>query len=128
VKSKDYPSRSEAIRDMVSDRLSQKSLENPDELAVGSIMILYDHHARGLTDKLTDFQHEEGHHGLIISATHIHIDEDLCLEILACKGKAKNIKNLAEKISAIKGVRHGELSIRSLMGGIAHTHSNPHKH
>jgi len=125
VKSRKYPSRSEAIRDMVSARLSQERLEDPEEIAVGSIMILYDHHARGLSDKLTDFQHEAGHH-LIVSATHIHIDEDLCMEILACKGKAGDIKKLADRISAIKGVRHGELSMRSLIGSIHHEH--PHKH
>ncbi|MDH4123750.1 MAG: nickel-responsive transcriptional regulator NikR [Thermoplasmata archaeon] len=128
VRSKEYPSRSEAIRDLVSDRLSQERLQNPDEISVGSIMILYDHNARGLSDKLTDFQHEEGHHGLIISATHIHIDEDICLEILACKGRAGSIKALAEKISAIKGVKHGELTMRSMSGISEPSHAHPHRH
>lgn len=125
VKVRDYPSRSEAIRDMVSDQLSQERLRHPNERAIGSIMILYDHNARGLTDKLTDFQHESGHR-LIISATHIHIDENLCMEILACKGKAAEIKRLADRIGAIKGVRHGELSIRSLKEMRRGNH--PHKH
>lgn len=125
VATKNYPSRSEAIRDMVSDRLSHERLRQPDEQAVGSIMILYDHSARGIADKLTDFQHESGQH-LIISATHIHIDDNLCMEILACRGKAREIKRLADRIGAIKGVRHGELSMRSLKE--MHIRSHPHRH
>jgi len=125
VRARNYPSRSEAIRDLVSDRLSQERLRYPDEPAVGSIMILYDHRARGLSDKLTDFQHASGQH-LIISATHIHLDEDLCMEIIACKGKAKEIKKLADRLSAIKGVRHGELSMRSLREASHATHSHEH--
>ncbi|MEM4264350.1 MAG: nickel-responsive transcriptional regulator NikR [Thermoplasmata archaeon] len=125
VRSKNYPSRSEAIRDMVSDRLSQESLRHPNEPAVGSIMILYDHGARGLSDKLTDFQHAIGRH-LIISATHIHIDEDLCMEIIACRGKAGEIKQLADRLSAIKGVRHGELSMRSIREARHRKHAHEH--
>jgi len=128
VESKEFPSRSEAIRDMVMDRLSAEKLQNPNEQAVGSITILYNPHARGLSDKLTDFQHEGRNHDLIISMTHIHVGEELCLEILVCRGKAGDIKNLAEKISAIKGVRHGEVSMRSIGGSDEHSHPHPHTH
>ena len=110
---------------MVTDRLSAEKLQNPNEQAVGSITILYNHHARGLSDKLTDFQHEGRNHDLIISMTHIHVGEELCLEILICRGRAGDIKNLAEKISAIKGVRHGEVSMRSISG---EEHTHPHHH
>lgn len=126
VDTKGFPSRSEAIRDMVMDRLSAEKLQNPNEQAVGSITILYNPHARGLSDKLTDFQHEGRNHDLIISMTHIHVGEELCLEILVCRGRAGDIKNLAEKISAIKGVRHGEVSMRSI--GKTEEHSHPHHH
>jgi CopG family nickel-responsive transcriptional regulator len=128
VDSKGYPSRSEAIRDMVMDRLSLEKLQNPNEQAVGSITILYNPHARGLSDKLTEFQHEGRNHDLIISMTHIHVGDDLCLEILVCRGKAGDIKNLGEKISAIKGVRHGEVSMRSVAETEEHHHSHPHAH
>lgn len=124
VESKGFPSRSEAIRDMVMDRLSVEKLQNPNEQAVGSITILYNPHVRGLSDKLTEFQHEGRNHDLIISMTHIHVGEDLCLEILVCRGKSGDIKNLAEKISAIKGVRHGEVSMRS----VAETEGHDHPH
>ena len=128
VDAKGFPSRSEAIRDMVMDRLSAEKLQNPNELAVGSITILYNPHARGLSDKLTDFQHEGRNHDLIISMTHIHVGEELCLEILVCRGKAGDIKNLAEKISAIKGVRHGECSMRSIGETEEHPHAHTHPH
>lgn len=112
AKKRGYPSRSEAIRDMVRDRLDSEKLKDPKQESVGSITILYKHHQKGLSDKIMHFQHE--HHDLIISTTHIHLDEDRCLEILVCKGKAGEIVNLSEKISAIKGVRHGDVSITSV--------------
>jgi len=112
VKSRGYPSRSEAIRDMVRNGLSSERLQDPMEPSVGSLMILYGHHERGLSNKLTDFQH--AHHNLIISTTHIHLDKDLCLEILVCRGKAGEIKSLADRLSAIRGVRYGQVFLRSI--------------
>ncbi len=78
--------------------------------------------------KLTEFQHEGRNHDLIISMTHIHVGEDLCLEILVCRGRAGDIRNLAEKISAIKGVRHGEVSMRSVAETEEHHRLHPHTH
>lgn len=112
VKSRGYPSRSEAIRDLVRERLNADAIRNPDERAIGSIAILYSHHDRGLSEKITEFQHR--HHDIIISTTHIHLDEERCLELLVCRGPAGKIRELSDGIGAIKGVRHGGLSLASI--------------
>jgi CopG family nickel-responsive transcriptional regulator len=70
---------------------------------VGTVSLVYDHHTRDLSDKLTEHQHS--HHNEIISALHVHLDAHHCLEVVVIKGKAKKIKKLAET----KGVKHGKL-------------------
>ena len=67
--------------------------------------LVYDHHTRDLSDKLTEHQHS--HHKEIISALHVHLDAHHCLEVVVLKGKAKNIKRLAEELIGTKGVKHG---------------------
>ena len=57
VKQSGYTNRSEFIRDMVRDCLVKKEWEG-DEEVVGTVTLLYDHHVRRLTEKLTDLQHD----------------------------------------------------------------------
>jgi len=107
---KGYANRSEAIRDMIRDRLVQQEWEEGQEV-VGVITLLYNHHARNLDALLNDLQHQ--HHESILSTTHIHLDEDNCLELLAVRGEAKKIEEIAGKLISLKGVRHGKLTVTS---------------
>jgi CopG family nickel-responsive transcriptional regulator len=75
----------------------------------GAITIVFNHHKRDLLDKITDIQHAS--HGLIISSQHIHLDHDNCLEIIAVKGKYLKVKDLADKLNAVKGVSHKSLCV-----------------
>ena len=42
---------------------------------------------------------------------HVHLDEHNCMEVLIVKGKAADIKQIADKLISIKGVKHGKLTI-----------------
>jgi len=110
IKRKNYPNRSEAIRDLIRHTLVEEEI-NRDEIVIGAIHILFDHHKRELTDKLAEVQHD--YHSLIISSTHVHLDHDNCLEVILSKGKAGDIKTLSERIIATKGVKHGQLFLTS---------------
>jgi len=110
IRKKNYPNRSEAIRDMIRQKLVQEEIEQ-DEPVVGVLHLLYDHHRRELTDHLTEVQHD--HHEWIISATHVHLDHHNCLEVILMKGKASEIQNLADHMLATKGVKHGQLYLTS---------------
>jgi CopG family nickel-responsive transcriptional regulator len=102
-----YTNRSEAFRDLIRDELVQKTWESPDSEVVGTVTLVYDHHVRMLSEKLTDMQHE--HHEQILSTLHVHLDHDNCLEVLVVKGKAKSVQAIAERIISTKGVKHGRL-------------------
>lgn len=107
IEGKGYVNRSEAIRDLIRNSLVEEEWANKDEEAVGTVSLVYDHHTRDLSDKLTDHQHS--HHKEIISALHIHLDAHHCLEVVVIKGKARQIKKLAEELIGTKGVKHGKL-------------------
>lgn len=105
-----YANRSEALRDLVRDRLVQREWEAGEEV-VGVVVLLYDHHKRELADRLTDLQHE--HHDLILSTMHIHLDEANCLEVLAVRGPGNEVQRLADRLIGLKGVKHGKLAATS---------------
>ena len=74
---------------------------------VGTITLIFDHHVHELTDRLTDIQHD--HNDEIISAMHVHLDHDNCLEVLAVKGEGKKIRAIADGLIGVRGVKHGKL-------------------
>ena len=104
-----YTNRSEAFRDLIRQELVEQSWESPERRVVGTVSIVYDHHVRLLNERLTDFQHEFFHH--ILSTLHVHLDHDHCLEVLVVRGKAGEVKKIADTLIATKGVKHGRLTI-----------------
>ncbi|HET9606765.1 MAG TPA: nickel-responsive transcriptional regulator NikR [Nitrospira sp.] len=103
-----YTNRSEALRDLIRDNLvGEEWDENKD--TVGTITFVYDHHVRDLTAKLTDIQHD--YQGRILSGMHVHLDHDHCLEVLVVKGRGSDIKQVADALVSVKGVKHGKLTM-----------------
>ncbi len=109
IEKKGYANRSEAIRDLVRKSLIESEIESEKGEIIGTLTIIYDHDVGDVTNKLLHTQHH--HYTEISSTTHIHVDEQACLEVLVVRGKAKNVRKLADNIKAIKGVKHGELVI-----------------
>jgi len=102
---KGYPNRSEAIRDLVRNALVEERWADANEKVAATVTIVYDHHTRELADRLADIQH---HHGsLVVAATHIHLDNDNCLEVVILRGLSGRVRQLAELLIAQKGVKHG---------------------
>lgn len=104
---KGYTNRSEAIRDLIRDTLVEQEWDTNEE-TVGTVTIVYDHHVRALTDKLTSIQHEFQHR--IVSGMHVHLDHDHCLEVLVVRGKGSEIRQVADTLIGTKGVKHGKLA------------------
>jgi CopG family transcriptional regulator, nickel-responsive regulator len=109
VREKGYRNRSLAISDMVRDHLVGHQQELGDSEVAGTITLVYDHHRSHVQDALTGLQHK--HLGTIISALHVHLDHDNCLEVLVVRGKASVVKSVAEHLIAVRGVKHGKLTL-----------------
>jgi CopG family nickel-responsive transcriptional regulator len=111
IQSQNYKNRSEAIRDLIRADIVKKQWLCDNEVA-GAVTVAYDHHKRELVTKLMDIQHD--FQKTIISTQHIHIDHHNCLEIIAVKGKAKEIERLASMLKAQVGVKHLALNMSSI--------------
>lgn len=111
-----YTNRSEAFRDLIRDALIGKTAERPDAVVVGTVTLVYNHHVRLLSEKLTEIQHQNFH--AVLSTLHVHLDHDNCLEVLVLKGKASIIQKLADALISTKGVKHGRLTITTTGAGL----------
>jgi len=110
IRERQYTNRSEALRDLIRRELVQKEWQGGSDVA-GAITLIYDHHKRDVMSKVTDTQH--AFQEAIISTQHIHLDHHNCLEIVAARGKAEEVRKLADALRSIKGVRHATLSMSS---------------
>lgn len=99
-----YESRSKAIQDAVRLYVSEKKWLGEEEAdKTGVLLMVYDHEVKGLESELTEAQH---HHARLISSTmHIHLGERDCLEMIAVKGKASEIRHLSDELTTKKGVK-----------------------
>jgi CopG family nickel-responsive transcriptional regulator len=111
-----YANRSEAIRDLIRDRLVAEEWKIGQGEAVGTVTLVYSHDTRELTENLNELQHH--HHQAIISTVHVHLDKHNCLEVLILRGKGGEIKAIADKLIGTKGVKHGKLSVTTTGKGI----------
>lgn len=109
IQNKKYKNRSEAIRDLIREKLSGEKLENVNANAFGIISFVYDHHKREIQKQLNGIQHDA--YKSVVFTTHIHIDHDNCLEIIILKDKAKTINQIAENILGLKGVKNGKVTL-----------------
>jgi CopG family transcriptional regulator, nickel-responsive regulator len=121
-----YTNRSEAFRDLIRDRLVTELTAAPDSTVVGTVTLIYDHHASGITEKLTELQH--AHHELVVSTSHAHLDLDSCLEVLIVHGKSAQVTQFADRLIGLKGVQHGRLVITVPAHALEHPREYEHKH
>ncbi|MDR3727812.1 MAG: nickel-responsive transcriptional regulator NikR [Terracidiphilus sp.] len=121
-----YTNRSEAFRDLIRDRLVTEQTAASDATVVGTVTLIYDHHASGISEKLTELQH--AHHELVVSTSHAHLDHESCLEVLIVHGKSAHVEQFADRLIGLKGVQHGRLVMTVPSHAIAHPQKDEHKH
>lgn len=106
IERKGYANRSEAIRDLIRAQLVEEQWREATGKVAATVTLVYDHHSRQVADRLADLQHH--HHDLVVSATHVHLDNDNCLEVVILRGLARAVRALADELIACKGVKHGK--------------------
>jgi CopG family transcriptional regulator, nickel-responsive regulator len=100
-----YDSRSKAMQDAVQLFVTEKKWVQQDDSIqqTGIILMIYNHDTRGLEADLTESQHH--HKSLVTSTLHIHISDTDCLEVIAVKGKASEIRHLSDELATRRGVK-----------------------
>jgi len=106
-----YTNRSEYIRDLVRAKLVDEQWSEEHTHVIGTLTLIYDHHAYQLSKKLTDLQHH--HHQTVLATTHVHLDEHLCAEMIMLKGHPAELREIADLAGQQKGVLHSTLSLSS---------------
>ena len=101
--------RSEVVRDLVREALIAEEAELPGTEVMGTLTIVFSHHASDVQEKLHRIQHS--HFGAIVSTTHVHLDEDNCLEVIILRGEATDVRDIADIILGTKGVKNGGLVV-----------------
>ena len=110
-----YNNRSEAIRDLIRNKIiKEEEKSEKDENVVGTITLIYDHHQRGLNDRMSQIQHN--YHCLFKSNLHLHLNRDFCLEVIVVEGLQSKLKKVSSKLIALKGVKHGRLTVTKIEG------------
>lgn len=112
IERKGYASRSEAFRDLIRNALIEADWSKPKGEQVATLTLVYDHHTRELTDRLTEMQHHAHH--VIVCSSHVHLTPDTCLEMVALRGKAAELRKVADQLTATRGVQHGKLTMTTL--------------
>jgi CopG family nickel-responsive transcriptional regulator len=108
-----YESRSKAIQDAVALFVSEKKwIRDEDTDHTGVLLMVYDHEVKDLEAGLTEAQHN--HASVVSSVMHIHIGEHDCLEAIAVRGKASEIRKLSNELTTKKGVKILKTMIVSL--------------
>lgn len=124
---KGYQNRSEAIRDLVRDRLEQdRGADDAAGYSVGSVSYVYNHHQRDLAQRLTNAQH--GHHDFVLSSLHVHLDHENCLEVTLLRGPTRELRAFAETLTAETGVRHGHVHLTAVDISETKHHHADHGH
>lgn len=104
VKSLGYGSRSKAVSDAVRMFVAAHKWRAAKGRVAGVILVVYDHERHGVEDRLTDVQHE--HADLIASALHVHLSDRLCMQVIAVRGDAGDVRELYRGLASVKGVLH----------------------
>ena len=103
-----YQNRSEAVRDLIREHLVAEDVDQ-NKVIAGSLTMVYDHHRPNLAERLIDIQHRA--HTQVLAATHVHLDHHNCLEVIIMKGRSADLRQIADQILSLRGVKHGKFVI-----------------
>ena len=103
AKQKGYSNRSEAINDIIRDRLSH----HHEKEVIGTIKIIYDQRVGHYSKNVSNLQHD--YHCQIVSSMHTYLDHHTCLELIVVRGKLERVNKLFKKIKDTKGVKKAEI-------------------
>jgi len=107
-----YSNRSEAVRDLIREELSDRELLHPEAQAVGVVTLIYKHEELQLPHRLTELQHR--YSPSVVASVHVHLDEHLCLEVVVLRGHSGQVQEVANRLASHRGVKQGKCVFAAL--------------
>ena len=117
--------RSEILRDLVRAEVVRTQVARGTQ-AVAAVTLVYDHHVRDLSEHLTEIQHGLGEK--VRASLHVHLDSERCLEVIVMRGRSGELKDVADRLLATRGVKHGGIELITDLGSDDHGHPHDHDH
>ena len=118
-KEEQFATRSEAVRQLIRDMLTRRAWESGSQDVAGSLTLIYDHHRSQLRDQLMELQHDNT--DIVVSTLHAHLNHDICMEVIALRGPADRLQQIASRLKGLKGIHKGELVMASAHPEHTHT-------
>jgi CopG family nickel-responsive transcriptional regulator len=101
-----YANRSQAIRFLIEKNVAeQKWLCN--HVVAGTVIVMYDQARKDIASRITAIQ--QNYADVILSSSQYYISADSCMHITTVKGSAFRLTELSDRLTAIKGIKHGKL-------------------
>jgi len=117
--------RSELFRDLARAEIARAKVPRGVD-SVAALTLVYDHHVRDLTDKLTALQHDLG--DAVRAALHVHLSHELCMEVVVIRGKSDRLRTIADRMLGMRGVKHGGIELVADVLGREHLGAHGHHH
>jgi CopG family nickel-responsive transcriptional regulator len=118
IESKGYVSRSEAIRDLIREQLSENEWKDDNQHMVGAVIIIFDSKVTDIMEKLGNIQTDKS--GCILSSNRIALDGGKFMDIISVQGTLSELKKLKNEYTSMKGVLRGKLTMVSPSKGFMH--------
>lgn len=111
VEQRGFESRSQAITEMISSRLSELDQDEGETIMAGTITLFYDMSKGTVRKELLQLQ--QLHIDEVISSLHVLLSNNHILEVIIVQGPARKLTEIANKFISRKGVRTGKLTLAS---------------
>lgn len=101
-----FPNRSQAIRFLIEKNVAETKWQC-NHIVAGTIILMYDQRRREITSKISQIQQE--FQDVILSSSQYYINKNFCLHIATVMGEAYRLTELSDRLTTIKGIKHGKL-------------------
>jgi len=106
VRDNNFANRSQGLRYLIEKHIVEKKW-HCNNIVAGAVILIYDHQKKDIQSKSNDIR--QSYFDVILSSQNYYLSKNIYLEIIAVKGKAKILTELADKLISIKGIKHGKL-------------------
>ena len=101
-----FANRSQAIRFLIEKNVAEKKWQC-NHIVAGTIIIMYDQEKTAIASKIVSIQQD--YQDVILSSSQYYVNQNFCLHIVTVMGTAHRLTELSDKLTAIKGIKHGKL-------------------
>jgi len=122
VQQRGFHNRSQALADMIQQKLIEHRQDNTDQVMAGTITLIYDSSKPEVLEKLTRI--ERDHIAEVISSQHVLLEGHYIMEVVLVQGPVHRLRTITDRMITCKGVNSGGLTLTDKL--IPQVHGRSH--